>query len=149
MHKERQKIDIQKHTTKLQKKTKAAIEERPQKNFFRRKWEINYNWRNKFLKSNSVLRIYLDTLTLRYTIADHKNTMDVIQNRWPFIVLSPSMCYLCGEAGESGNHIFIHCKFTHKVWEFFTSALSLCFVKLDNVVDICNQWGRRPKRGKR
>jgi hypothetical protein len=52
------------------------------------------------------------------------NTWDVLQKKgWN----DPNVCHLCFHAAESTHHIFIHCKFTRKVWSIVTSALKLQF----------------------
>lgn len=43
------------------------------------------------------------------------------------MVLSPSICHLCGKVGEMGSHLFLHCDFTLQVWNYFKQWLSLQF----------------------
>lgn len=43
------------------------------------------------------------------------NTMDLLQRRWPYIALSPSICVLCGADEETDNHIMIHCNFSRRI----------------------------------
>lgn len=50
---------------------------------------------------------------------NRQNTMDVLQRRLLFMALSPSICHLCGRDKESGDHIFINCHYSRKVWCYF------------------------------
>lgn len=61
------------------------------------------------------------------------------------MTLSPSVCCMCGENGESGSHLFIHCPFALSIWGYFLSTLSFSFVMSDSIQDVINQWGAGAK----
>lgn len=55
------------------------------------------------------------------------------------------MCSLCRLDAEFENHIFLHCTYTTKVWNFFRQVMSLHFVVPESVEDLFCQWGRGAK----
>lgn len=57
--------------------------------------------------------------------------------------ISSSICPLCRLDVESESHIFIHCGFTSKVWNFFKEGrLNLHFVMPASVDMLFRIWGR-------
>lgn len=52
------------------------------------------------------------------------------------------LCCLCGKNEENGNHIFIHCPFTARVWSYFLDGLPLCFVMSESISDVFLLMGR-------
>lgn len=64
------------------------------------------------------------------------------------MVLSPFVCYLCGQNGESRYHIFIHCTFTKSV-EILSLGIipGLCYAGIS--IGPCSSVGKRYKGGKR
>ncbi|WMV46587.1 hypothetical protein MTR67_039972, partial [Solanum verrucosum] len=52
-------------------------------------------------------------------------THDKLQKRGRIIA---SRCYLCKEALETNNHLFLHCKVTTQVWALFTNLAGLNWI---------------------
>ena len=56
------------------------------------------------------------------------NTCDMLQKRRSYCAFSPSWCVLCKREGETGDHLFIHCRFTLKIWWKALQVFGLCWV---------------------
>lgn len=52
------------------------------------------------------------------------NSMDILQRRRPYMLLSPNV--LCKE--ERASHLLIHCSFSSGVWAYFLSRLNISWV---------------------
>ena len=52
----------------------------------------------------------------------------------------PSRCVLCKDQSETGNHLFIHCSFSKKVWDFLTQDLGHSWCVPFNLLDFFCQW---------
>lgn len=68
------------------------------------------------------------------------NTMDMLQRRRPFMLLSPHWCALCHLDGGSVHHIFLHCSFTHKVWIYFISRMGCYWVMPEKLYLMFSSW---------
>ncbi|KAM7461588.1 hypothetical protein LguiA_029716 [Lonicera macranthoides] len=44
------------------------------------------------------------------------NTLVRLQNRRPHLSISPSCCVLCQKAGESADHLLLHCELSSRIW---------------------------------
>lgn len=55
--------------------------------------------------------------------------------------LSQSICTLYGVNEENGNHLYIHCPFTSRVWSFFLQGLSFYFMMSESLCNVSCQWG--------
>ena len=65
----------------------------------------NFIWKSK---ASSKVKVFA-------WLAAHKkvNTNDLLQlGRKPSKALSPELCILCRESGETSDHLFLHCPFT-------------------------------------
>ncbi|CAL9004760.1 unnamed protein product [Prunus brigantina] len=56
------------------------------------------------------------------------NTGDTLQRHYPYMCLSPHWCVLCNRAGESGDHILLHCPFSIKLWELLVKEVNSAWV---------------------
>lgn len=75
-----------------------------------------------------------------WTVALNRvNTMDVLQRRLPFMMISPNWCVLCKNAEESLNHLFLECTFSSAIWSYFLSNLNNSWVMPREVVDLLHR----------
>lgn len=72
------------------------------------------------------------------TVLNRINTMDVLQRTRPNMALFPQWCILCKNAIESSSHIFIHCKFTSTIWNYFFSKMGKMHVWPNDTRDFVN-----------
>lgn len=69
------------------------------------------------------------------------NTMDMLQRRRPFMMLSPNWCVvLCKDNEESTKHLFIHCLFSKAIWDHFIGSLNRSWVMPNEMLDLFSQW---------
>ncbi|CAL8997556.1 unnamed protein product [Prunus brigantina] len=52
------------------------------------------------------------------------NTGDTLQRHCPYMCLSPHWCVLCNRAGESVDHLLLHCPFSIKLWEMLLKEIN-------------------------
>lgn len=52
---------------------------------------------------------------------------DILQRKSSGWSLSPSGCKVCLNAGESIDHLFLHCEFTSSSWNFAAGLLGISF----------------------
>ncbi|XP_020420593.1 uncharacterized protein LOC18774736 [Prunus persica] len=56
------------------------------------------------------------------------NTGDTLQRRCPYLCISPHWCALCNKAGQSVDHLLIHCPFSLKLWETLLKEVNTVWV---------------------
>ncbi|VVA25489.1 Hypothetical predicted protein, partial [Prunus dulcis] len=56
------------------------------------------------------------------------NTGDTLQRRCPYLCMSPHWCALCNMAGDSVNHLLLHCPFSLKLWETLLQEVNTVWV---------------------
>ncbi|RVW51835.1 putative ribonuclease H protein [Vitis vinifera] len=83
------------------------------------------------LKSPSKLR------PLVWLVAHKKvNTNDLLQLRRPHKALSPDICKLCMEQGESADHLFLHCSVTLGLWHRLFQLAKMDWVPPKSISDM-------------
>lgn len=68
------------------------------------------------------------------------NTNDNLQRRRLYMMISPNICVTCMEEAKHVNHLFVHYKFAHAIWNNFFSLLYLSWVVPKDVMDLIHQW---------
>ncbi|KAK9110302.1 hypothetical protein Sjap_018362 [Stephania japonica] len=53
------------------------------------------------------------------------NVANVLQNRCPYLYLSPSWCVLCKQDNETIDNVFLQCSVSHRIWKEMISELGL------------------------
>ena len=56
------------------------------------------------------------------------NTGDTLQRRCPYLCISPHWCALCNKAGDSVDHLLLHCPFSLKLWETLLQEVNTVWV---------------------
>lgn len=49
-------------------------------------------------------------------------------------------CFLCGEQGETINHLFLHCKWTDQLWRMFICLGKRSWMKPGSIRGILSSW---------
>ncbi|RVX16129.1 hypothetical protein CK203_014542 [Vitis vinifera] len=71
-------------------------------------------------------------------LVTHKkvNTNDLLQLRRPHKALSPDICKLCMEQGESVDHLFLHCSVTLGLWHRLFQLAKMDWVPPKSISDM-------------
>ncbi|RVW98459.1 hypothetical protein CK203_026896 [Vitis vinifera] len=64
------------------------------------------------------------------------NTNDMLQLRRPYKALSPDICMLCMEQGETVDHLFLHCSMTMGLWHRLFQLTKIDWVPPRSVFDM-------------
>ncbi|RVW23803.1 putative ribonuclease H protein [Vitis vinifera] len=64
------------------------------------------------------------------------NTNDLLQLRRPHKALSPDICKLCMEQGESADHLFLHCSMLLGLWHRLFQLAKMDWVPPRNISDM-------------
>ncbi|RVW36770.1 Transposon TX1 uncharacterized 149 kDa protein [Vitis vinifera] len=64
------------------------------------------------------------------------NTNDLLQLRRPHKAISPDICKLCMEQGESADHLFLHCSVTLGLWHRLFQLAKMDWVPLKSISDM-------------
>ncbi|RVW26228.1 Transposon TX1 uncharacterized 149 kDa protein [Vitis vinifera] len=64
------------------------------------------------------------------------NTNDLLQLRRPHKALSPDICKLCMEQGESADHLFLHCSVTLGLWHRLFQLAKMDWVPPKSISDM-------------
>ncbi|XP_030479135.1 uncharacterized protein LOC115696374 [Cannabis sativa] len=79
-------------------------------------------WTKSLWKSIALSRVKI----FIWLVAHGKvNVHDVLQRRRPFILISPGWCVCCKSNGEEVEHLFLHCKFSSKLWSMLLEEFGL------------------------
>uniref|UniRef100_A0A803PZR8 Reverse transcriptase zinc-binding domain-containing protein n=1 Tax=Cannabis sativa TaxID=3483 RepID=A0A803PZR8_CANSA len=79
-------------------------------------------WTKSLWKSTAMSRVKI----FIWLVAHGKvNVHDVLQRRRPFILISPGWCVSCKSSGEEVEHLFLHCKFSSKLWSMLLEEFGL------------------------
>lgn len=54
--------------------------------------------------------------------------------------LSPHICCLCLNDGESGDHTITHCLLSRAIWNYFLDRLYISWIRSKNLLNLLNQW---------
>jgi hypothetical protein len=69
-------------------------------------------------------------------------TDDVLMTRGCNIA---SRCDLCGTNFEASHHIFIHCRFARKIWQWFSHILQMQVAdNIEDIMRLCNRGWSKP-----
>lgn len=68
------------------------------------------------------------------------NTIDQMQCCHPYLYIYPYICPLCKVDGETGNHMIIHCDFSHNIWKHFIERINLSWMMSRSISDLFLQW---------
>ncbi|RVW46776.1 putative ribonuclease H protein [Vitis vinifera] len=64
------------------------------------------------------------------------NTNDLLQLRRPYKAISPNICKLCMEQGESADHLFLHCSVTLGLWHRLFQLAKMDWVPPKSISDM-------------
>ena len=64
------------------------------------------------------------------------NTNDLLQLRRPHKAISPDICKLCMEQGESADHLFLHCSVTLGLWHRLFQLAKMDWVPPKSISDM-------------
>ncbi|OVA14780.1 Reverse transcriptase zinc-binding domain [Macleaya cordata] len=64
-------------------------------------------------------------------------TQDVLRRKGFYMV---NRCHLCMRSEETGDHLFLHCKFTSLVWSYFLIGFGENWVMPKTVVETLRAW---------
>lgn len=51
-----------------------------------------------------------------------------------------SLCFLCHQAEENSDHLFLSCKFSLEVWAILPGIFSITQLKYESINTVFNQW---------
>ncbi|XP_010249547.1 PREDICTED: uncharacterized protein LOC104592081 isoform X1 [Nelumbo nucifera] len=69
------------------------------------------------------------------------NTCDNLQKKFQGkLYISPSICLMCYNDGESVSHLFINCIVARSLWQFFLDSLARGWTPQYSVIEFINSW---------
>lgn len=67
-------------------------------------------------------------------------TLDVVQTFSPKLALLPNMCPLCLATVESTNHLFVHCRFTWRLWGRVLQLINISCALPEKAIHFISLW---------
>ena len=63
-----------------------------------------------------------------------------IDNLWKWRILIIDWCCMCKSAGETINHLHIHCPIAYEIWIMIFTLFKVMWVMPNGVEDLLNSW---------